>query len=143
MAASPRGRRSPSDPRTAGVTVRLARGVDEIDDILLPAAGWKALGTPTVAKGYRYADPAQVNGPCRKAVILSGKKLRVVCSGSQLDFTLDEPSQGQLTVTVEPGSFLRSCVTFGGTVVKDTSSAGGVGTFKAKDAPVPASCPLP
>jgi len=134
---------SPSDPRTAGVTVRLARGVDEIDDIVLQASGWKAVGNPPGATGYRYADKAQLNGPCKKASIVPARKLRAVCSGSQLDFTLDEASQGTLTVTVQPGAGLRSCMMFGGTVVKDTSSAGGVGRFKAKDAPAPASCPLP
>ena len=34
-------------------------------------------------------------------------------------------------------------MSFGGTVVKDTSTAGGVGRFRAKNAPAPGSCPLP
>lgn len=134
---------SPSDPRTAGATLRIARGVAEIDTIALPASGWKGAGNPPGSQGYRYADSQQLNGPCKKACIQPGRKLRAVCSGSQIDFTLDEASQGALTVTFEPGPGPRSCVTFGGTVVKDLSSAGGVGRFKAKNAPAPGTCPLP
>jgi cysteine-rich repeat protein len=134
---------SPADPRTAGVVLRLARGVAEIDDIALPASGWTGLGNPQGSAGYRYHDSGQALGPCKKAMILPGRLLRAVCTGSQIDFTLDEASQGQLTVTVEPGTGLRSCASFGGTVVKDISTAGGVGRFKAKNAPAPGSCPLP
>jgi cysteine-rich repeat protein len=134
---------TPADPRVAGVTLRLARGVAEVDDIVLPAAGWKGAGTPAGSEGYRYADPARANGPCKKACILTGRKLRAVCAGSQIDFTLDEASQGELTVTVQPGPGLRSCMSFGGTVAKDTSAAAGAGRFKAKNAPAPGSCPLP
>jgi cysteine-rich repeat protein len=134
---------SPSDPRTAGVVLRVARGVAEVDDIALPASGWKGVGNPAGAAGYRYSDSARVLGPCKKAMIVPGRLLRAVCSGSQIDFTLDEVSQGALTVTVEPGPGLRSCVSFGGTVAKDISTAGGLGRFKAKNAPPPGVCPLP
>jgi cysteine-rich repeat protein len=134
---------SPSDPRTAGLVLRLARGVAEIDDIALPASGWRGLGSPEGSAGYRYTDSGQALGPCKKAMILPGRLLRAVCSGGQIDFTLDEASQGQLTVTLEPGSGLRSCASFGGSVVKDTSTAAGIGRFKAKNAPAPGACPLP
>jgi hypothetical protein len=62
---------------------------------------------------------------------------------AQIAFTLDEPAQAALVVTFEPGTGLRSCARFGGTVVRDTSSAAGGGSVKAKRAPAPASCPLP
>jgi cysteine-rich repeat protein len=132
-----------SDPRIGGVTLRLARGVAEIDDIALPAAGWLGLGVPSGAGGYRYSDSVRAYGPCKKAMIVPGRLLRAVCTGSQIDFTLDEASQGQLTVAVVPGPGLRSCVSFGGTVVKDVSTAGGIGVFKAKNSLAPGSCPLP
>jgi cysteine-rich repeat protein len=134
---------SPSDPRIAGATLRLARGVAEVDDIPLPAVGWQGLGSPAGIDGYRYSDTARAFGPCRKVFIVPGRLLRAVCTGSQIDFTLDEPAQGELTVTLEPGPGLRSCMTFGGTVAKDVSTAGGLGRFRAKNAPAPPSCPLP
>ena len=69
----------------------------------LPAAGWKGVGSPAGIDGYRYRTRRGRNGPCKKAFIVPGRLLRAVCTGSQIDFTLDEPSQGQLTVTLEPG----------------------------------------
>jgi cysteine-rich repeat protein len=134
---------TPGDPRLAGATLRLARGVAEVDAIPLPASGWQGIGNPAGSRGYRYSDPQRTNGPCRKVSVQTGRRLRAACSGSQIDFTLDEPMQGALAVTFEPGSGLRSCVAFGGTVVKDTSTAAGIGRFKARNAPPPPSCPLP
>lgn len=134
---------SPGDPRLAGATLRVARGNDEVDTIALPASGWKGTGNPPGSQGYRYSDGQRLNGPCRTVCLRAGRKLRAVCTGSQIDFTLDEPSQGALTVTFEPGSGRRSCMIFGGTVVRDVSAAAGVGRFKARNAPAPVSCPLP
>jgi hypothetical protein len=47
--------------------------------ILLPAAGWKALGSPPGSKGYRYRG----NGadPCRLALV-KPRSIRVTCKGA-------------------------------------------------------------
>jgi hypothetical protein len=52
-----------------------------------------------------------------------------------MPFTLDEPTQGSLSVSVRFGSDLSQCALFGGTVVADHGIGAGVGgIFKARGA---------
>jgi cysteine-rich repeat protein len=136
---------SASDPRAQGATLRLARGTAEVDSYVLPPSGWRGLGVPNGSQGYRYSDRLRTNGPCRIVLVRPGRLLRASCLGSQMAFTLDEPSQGALTVTFRPGtSGVRSCFLFGGTIAKDSQALPGiVGRFRARRAGPPASCPLP
>jgi cysteine-rich repeat protein len=110
----------------------------------LPAEHWIGLGNPAGARGYKYRDPDAVSGPCKVALIKPGKALKAACLGAALTFTLDEAAQGALRVTLRPGSgagALKYCSRFGGTIVRDTSTANGkTGIFKALAAPAPASC---
>ena len=135
---------SVGDPRNGGAHLTLARGIAEIDQIDLPQSGWRGLGNPSGVKGYRYADRNRLLGPCKSAVLKNGL-LKATCAGAQIDFSLDEPSQGALTVAFAPGNLgVRSCLYFGGDVRKDTQAAPGVlGSFKARNATAPVSCPLP
>ncbi len=78
-----------------------------------------------------------------KAVYLA--KEPATLSQVAIDFTLGDP-QGDLTVTLQLGSDPPYCMSFGGTLVKDqdvNEKASGLGVYKRKDAPAPASCPLP
>jgi Tol biopolymer transport system component len=139
---------SGADPTQTGAELRLFNpGTQEQAAFALPSAGWKGLGTPPGAKGYKYIDKDLVNGPCKKVLIRPGKLLKAVCRGSQIAFTLDEPTQGLVAVRFSTGSgsaATSSCLRFGGTVVHDTqATAGKSGQFKAVDAPPPPACPVP
>jgi hypothetical protein len=63
-----------------------------------------------------------------------------------IPFTLDEPRQGSLVVSVQFGAAEPQCTWFGGRVMSDqgTSNPGPTGIFKAKDAASRlAACPAP
>ncbi len=64
-----------------------------------------------------------------------------------LPFTLDEPTQDSLTVTVQFGADEPYCMSFGptsGNIVADRGrSSDRAGLFKARDADRPVTCPLP
>ena len=51
-------------------------------------------------------------------------------------FSLDEPRQGALAVTLIVGSTFHACMSFGGTVRNDLP-----GRFEAINAPAPIGCP--
>ena len=74
----------------------------------------------------------------------SGRELRAVCKGEAIGFTLDEPAQGSLSVRLQLGPDAPYCMWFGGRVIDDSgTSADGIGTFKAKNAEAPPTCPPP
>lgn len=130
------------DPTQGGATLRVANPTPGGDDttIDLPAANWQALGSPAGSRGYRYKDPA---GACR-AKVRAGKLAKVICRGTVVGFTLDEPSQGSLVATLQLATAPALCMEFGGTVRRDIpAQAGKTGTFLAMEAPPPASCPMP
>ena len=145
IAIAPAG--STGDPQMSGAVLTLRNPTTlESATLSLPAAGWKGIGTPPGSRGYRYVDGAGTYGPCRR-VTLKPKRMSAQCSGrtGPLPFTLDEPSQGSLTVSLVIGDPVEShCATFGGNVRKDagTASPGPAGSFSALDSP-PAlgSCP--
>ena len=64
-----------------------------------------------------------------------------------IPFTLDEPSQGALVVSVQFGDAEPQCAWFGGRITKDRGTYmwyQGAGTFRAKDAMSrAAACPAP
>ncbi len=98
-------------------------------------------------KRWLYLDPLQVDGPCTKLVVHS-RGLRVVCSGAQIPFTLDEsPGQGSLEVRLKFGGDggTEFCWVFEGDAVKGDKSTtdGPVGRFGAHKAPPPVGCPIP
>lgn len=130
-----------ADPTVTGATLRLGNPTSGENQLInLPAIHWSGSGNPPGAKSYKYADPSFTSGPCT-AITLKPGKWAASCSGFKLAFTLDEPLQETLGVTLQTGS-QSSCVLFGGTVIKDVTSAnGGKGVFQAKTAPPPATCP--
>ena len=98
-------------------------------------------------KKWLYRDTQQIEGPCKKVVVQS-RDLRVVCSGAQIPFTLDEsPGQGSLEVRLKLGENggTEFCWVFEGDAVKGDKSTtdGPVGRFGAHRAPAPVGCPVP
>jgi hypothetical protein len=132
------------DPTTGGATLELVNSTTgETGSMALPAANWEARGEPAGSDGYRYRDTAQADGPCRKVDVLAGKRLKALCRGAGIPFSLDEPGgQGSIGVRLTMGTDgLPLCMLFGGTVRRDTPAIGeATGSFQSKNAPLPASC---
>jgi len=122
-------------PTLGGGTVEVTNPTTgEQAAIALPAAGWLALGTPPGVGGYRYTDRRRVLGPCTKAE-LRAHRTRLQCKGDGIAFTLGEPSQGSLRVTIATGTdLLARCFEF-------TAPRRDVpGLFSARRAPAPPRC---
>jgi hypothetical protein len=138
--AAPPG--SGGDPTLSGGSLELWNAATgEKATFPLPAAHWKGLGTPAGIKGYKYEDRDRLAGPCQTVEIRNGENVRARCRGSQMTFSLDEPSQGSLVARLKTDA-LPFCMVFGGRVVRDIPAANGKkGVFKAYDAPIPADCP--
>lgn len=135
----------PGDPTKLGGVLRVSSTSGADDAVLaLPAAGWKGLGKPAGAKGWKYSDKSRSRGPCTSVVVKPGKKLRATCKGEGIPFTLDEDAQDAILVTLALGDDPAQCLLFGGSVQKNRPAIGKKnGLFKAKNAPAPAACPLP
>ena len=134
---------SAGDPTLSGGVVQLSNPVSlETATLPLPASGWVGLGNPPGAHGYRYLDATGANGPCKRLRVRHGL-IKVNCQGSGVPFTLDEPFQSSLTLSVQLGSSDAQCARFGG-VVRDasTTNPGPTGSFLARDAaPGQGTCP--
>ena len=122
-------------PTLGGGTVEVTNPTTgEQAAIALPAAGWLALGTPPGVGGYRYTDSRRTLGPCTKAE-LRAHRTRLQCQGDGIPFTLDEPSQGSLRVTIATGTdLLARCFEFAAPR-RDVP-----GLFSARRSPAPATC---
>jgi hypothetical protein len=133
----------PSDPTVLGAVLHVASHAGT-DDLLvtLPASGWKGLGKPAGSKGYAYSDRRRLFGPCTSVTVKPGKSVSAACSGAAIPFTLDEPAQESVRVSLTLGGAATQCMEFGGTVQADRPAVGKKsGLFQAKNAPAPASCP--
>jgi hypothetical protein len=133
----------PSDPTQLGAVLHVANqaGTDDLL-VVLPPAGWKGLGKPAGARGYRYSDLHRRFGPCTVVTVVPGKKATATCSGAQIPFTLDELAQESVSISLTLGDSATQCMEFGGTVQADRpATAKKGGAFEAKNAPPPASCP--
>ena len=98
----------------------------------LPAAGWKGLGNPPGASGFKFHD---LNCP---AVLVKTNVVKAVCKDPN---TLPLPLGTDLFVTLAlPASTptKRYCAQFGGIQMKNSPTI-----FKAKEAGPPASCDPP
>lgn len=136
---------SANDPSLLGATLELRNPVsgEAAQFFLPPGPEWGRLGGQKGLRGYVYRDRAGNHGPCRLLSVRRGRRFKAVCSGAYGDiaFTLDEPSQGTLTVTLRLGGANLHCMSFGGTLIRDSQAIGGaVGVFSAKNAPA-AACP--
>src|SRR5262245_3305493 len=127
-----------NDPTGAGGTLRIfdtLAGIAGDDTYDLPAAGWKGLGNPPGAKGFKYKGAGSLTDPC-KVVLVKEKVIKAVCKGTGV--TLAPPVQGDVGVILTLGTdSKRYCARFGGTGVKNQG-----GLMKRKDAPAPEACAL-
>ena len=145
IAAPPGG---DADPSIHGAElVLLNPATAETQTFTFPSGLWSARGNPPGSKGFVYKDKTLSMGPCKRVILKPGKRLKVVCKGAGITFSLDEPTQGRLDLRFRTGSgagAIEHCTNFGGTVQKDTqASGGGTGLFKAKAAGFVAPCTIP
>jgi hypothetical protein len=98
---------SGADPTSNGAVLRIINpDTAEETDLFLPASGWRRKGSKSAS--YQYTDRF---GPCAKVLVQPGS-IKASCGGRGLDFTLNEPSQGTLTVTVQFGEGGEYCTSF-------------------------------
>ena len=146
---------SAGDPRANGAILTLFNPTTgKSETFALPAGSqfWKARGKkPEGKKGWRYFDKDFVNGPCKRVVVKPGRGLKAVCLAKKtpLAFSLDEPFQGEMAVTLQLGADAPFCMHFPPASVKPNRDFGtgvkrsGKGIFKAKNASAPTTCPGP
>src|SRR5687767_11583873 len=107
-------------PTTQGGQLRLIDlGDPNAADVVfgLPAGGWKGLGNPAGAKGYKYKGAGSSTDPC-KVVLVKEKIIKAVCKGAAVD--LAQPLEGSLSIVLTLGSDSKHyCTEFGGTQVKN------------------------
>jgi outer membrane protein assembly factor BamB len=134
------------DPTVVGGQLRVLNPVSAEEQIIpLPSANWSGVGKPAGSKGYKYKDSKRLDGPCKSVQIKPGKLVKVNCSGVGVTFSLDEATQGEISVSLDFGGMqeIRYCMRFGGEVAKDEGtgvSKSGNAQFKAKSAPRPNGC---
>jgi hypothetical protein len=103
------------------------------DSYALPSSGWKSLGNPPGAKGYKYAGAGTPADPC-KVVLAKAKVIKAVCRGAGVMLT--PPFTGDVGISLSLGTTDRYCVQFGGEEVQDDATL-----TKRKNAPAPGTCP--
>ena len=133
------------DPSLAGATLTLSNpDTGERAEFPLPAGHlWRPWGGKDRSAGYVYFDLFGRNGPCHYVLVTNGVSIVARCTGLRgpIPFTLNEPSQGALDVTLQLGAAPEMCMRFGGTVSRDVpASRKQKGVFLARGAPA-AGCP--
>jgi hypothetical protein len=98
-----------------------------------PPLGWKGLGIPAGAKGYKYKGAGTPGDPC-KIVLVKETVIKGVCRGAGMALT--PPFTGDVGVILTLGGTDRYCARFGGDVVKNDPTL-----TKRKNAPAPGACP--
>ena len=128
-------------PTTQGGKLRLIDlGDPNAADVVydLPTGGWKGLGNPAGAKGYKYKGAGSPADPC-KIVLVKEKIVKAVCKGAAVD--LAQPLEGTLGIVLTLGSDSKHyCTEFGGTEAKNDST---LTKRKSAAAPVCACGALP
>lgn len=108
---------------------------------LLDATGWKALGNPPGAKGYKYKGKDDVTDPDPKGtckiVLIKDKVIKGVCKGPSVALTTPFAGELSFVLAIPAGSAaIEYCAAMGGTEKKNDTKI-----TKRKDSPPPASCP--
>lgn len=128
----------PEDPRTTGAMLTVYNGAGLTMDIApfsLPATGWTLIGT----NGYRFRG----SGTVSQALIVADKII-VKAKGAGLDYSLDEPSQGvvAVTLTLGGGGWCAAAPAKSSGSPPSTAAHDHPGKFLGqKNAPPPATCP--
>jgi hypothetical protein len=131
---------SAGDPTIAGGSFKIVNpSTLESATFVLPSGFWRATG-----RTYTYSDPDGVNGPCKK-IQARGGSLKVTCLGHNgtIPFTLDEPTQGRVTASLQLGASPKQCAT-SAFPLEDagTANPGPRGVYKDFNSEVnPIDCP--
>lgn len=122
------------DPTIAGGSLEvLDTGGSGSSTYALPASGWKGLGNPAGATGYKFKGAGSLADPC-KVVLIKRKGLKALCKGPAVALTT--PFTGDVGAVLSIGSHPRQyCATFGGTTVRNDSLL-----LKRKEAPAADRC---
>lgn len=126
-----------SPPTVAGATLQVvgrSSGDGDTGLLALPAAGWRAVGTPPNVKGYRFLDPAATAGIGK--LLLRNGKMVIVGKGANLPYDLGHPQGGPVDVRLTVGADVL-CARFSQFVHNDT------GLLAGKNAAAPAGCAPP
>jgi len=102
--------------------------------------GWRALGTPPGARGYKYVDrDAPVSGPCRSLVVKTGAlKLRAAGTGSLAAPLGVPPGSPDIGVSLGLGD-----VTYCGLARAPHARERAGRSIRASDQPAPLACDAP
>ncbi len=136
---------SAGDPTVNGavVTVYNAAGSGERVSVVLPASGWRLLGTPSAPKGYRFGGSDALFPIAR--VIVKSDQLKVKGGGENWAYSLDELSQGRIAVRVQLGGAPAWCADAPARASGNppsTTGADRVDRFRGQPkAPPPGVCP--
>jgi hypothetical protein len=98
----------------------------------LPADGWKGLGKPPGAKGYRYKGAK--SAACRKAR-LTPSRVTATCTGPGVGL----PASGDVEIDLLSSGARHYCATFGGTEKRNDAEK----LKRVQAAPVPCPAPAP
>ena len=141
----PPARGGDGDPTVHGATLSVYNAdgltVDAVS-VALPAGGWKAIGSASAPKGWRYRGAAS---DAVRSVVVKANQLSVRGGRSAWGYTLDEPSQGRVALRLQLGTGTVWCAATPADATgtpPSTARWDRPGLFKAGGAaPLPASCP--
>lgn len=125
------------DPTTGVTTVTLHGGVPPARCFVtteLDPAGWRAIGSNGVQRGYRWRQPAPGTSGIRRVLLKPGRVL-VKAKGSGWPCALSGAQRLPVTAVLAVNG-TRYCGAFGGSV-----ESNGAGLFLAEGAAPPAACP--
>jgi hypothetical protein len=110
-----------------------------VPGVVLPSAGWQALGKTLGLDGYRYRDPAPGGIVC-KSVTVAPERVKFDCRTFMLAGTL--PATGDIGVRLNfagaTGNAKTFCAQLGGSEARNDE-----GGLKRKDAPASTECMSP
>jgi hypothetical protein len=106
-----------NDPTVEGGTLAMFDTLSGAggDTYALPAAGWKGLGNPPGASGFKFSGVLVPGNSCR-VVLIKKTVVKGVCRGTGV--TLSPPFAGDVGIILTAGTdSKRYCATFGGSTV--------------------------
>jgi hypothetical protein len=119
------------DPTKDGGSLTIEGTIGSVTHVL-PASGWKALGSPAGAKGFRFSG-----GPC-PLVVVKAKAIKAVCRPAT--GTLQVPEPGPVTAVLRVGArTARYCAQCGG-ASGGTPKGDSAKVFKRTTCRAPAAC---
>jgi hypothetical protein len=117
-----------NDPSLLGATVQIDNpSTGETSSIELAASGWVSrVGKQSGRRKWKFSAPGSA---CPRATLNNARRLSIKCK-APLGFSLDEPAQGRIVVSLNFALGHRHCLDFSGPAVIDDRP----GRFQAKDA---------